>query len=302
MEEKLEKPLVSILMNCFNGEKYLIEAIDSVYSQTYSNWEIIFIDNCSTDNTKEIVGQYDKKIKYHKTKENLELGEARAFGLEFCNGDFLCFLDVDDYYFPSKLDEQIYQMEINKDYMMCYSGGFFMNEEGRVTKKFTPIAKSGFVFPQQLINYEINMQTVIIRNNIVINFDEKLEYSPDFDLFMQICSENEVGVIEKPLVKYRRLKNSLSSSKKNRWSVEIKYTLDKIFLKHPRLKLRYKKEVKLAYAKASYYSALYLIDIGQRHKAIRALSKYKYSSILFFFLFLLAFFPSWIWNQIHRLK
>ena len=72
-------PLVSILMNCYNGEKYLKEAIDSIYNQTYDNWEIIFWDNASTDETANIVKSYDHKIKYYLAAKTSPLGEARNF-------------------------------------------------------------------------------------------------------------------------------------------------------------------------------------------------------------------------------
>ena len=107
-----DKPLVSILMNCYNGEKYLKEAIDSVFSQTYKNWEIIFIDNCSTDKSAKIAKSYDKeKLKYYKTENNLQLGAARNWGMKFVNGDFLSFLDTDDVWLSEKLQFQLNIME-----------------------------------------------------------------------------------------------------------------------------------------------------------------------------------------------
>jgi glycosyltransferase involved in cell wall biosynthesis len=302
MEGKLEKPLVSILMNCYNGEKYLAEAIDSVCSQTYPNWEIVFIDNHSEDNTEEIVRQYDKKIKYYKTKEHLELGEARAFGLELCNGDFVAFLDTDDCYLPNKLERQIKQMLGNSDYQMSYTGGFFIDENGNITKQFTPEYYSGDIFSQQLKRYEINMQSVMLRNNKTIKFDRNLEFSPDYNLFMKICSKQKVGVIKQPLVRYRKLKNSLTDKKISRWAFEMQYTLDKIFTKNPALKQKNKKYYKLAYAKVAYYYARYFIQIGKKPSAIKVLSKYKALNVTYFALFILACLPNSIWKKIHTLK
>ena len=80
-------------MNCYNGEKYLREAIDSIYAQSYENWEIIFWDNCSTDSSAEIAKSYDEKIKYFTVSSKLELGEARKLATEHARGKYLAFLD-----------------------------------------------------------------------------------------------------------------------------------------------------------------------------------------------------------------
>ena len=80
-------PLVSIIINCYNGEKYLREAIDSIYSQTYTNWEIIFWDNASTDSSSMIAKSYDTKIKYFRSQKNHSLGYSRSQAVKKINGD-----------------------------------------------------------------------------------------------------------------------------------------------------------------------------------------------------------------------
>ena len=79
---KITNPLVSVIMNCYNGDKYLPNAIESVYSQTYSNWEIIFWDNCSTDNSADIAQSFDDRVMYHRTSKTTPLGEARNLALK----------------------------------------------------------------------------------------------------------------------------------------------------------------------------------------------------------------------------
>ena len=79
-------PLVSILMNCYNSEKWLKEAIDSVCAQTYQHWEIIFVDNCSTDSSATIAKSYDDRVKYYRTKSTTPLGAARIWCLQFASG------------------------------------------------------------------------------------------------------------------------------------------------------------------------------------------------------------------------
>ena len=98
-----QTPLVSIIMNCYNGEKFLKEAIDSIYAQTYSNWEIIFWDNASTDDSACIAKSYDDRLKYHLAQETTPLGEARDLALKKINGKYISFLDCDDIWLPKKL-------------------------------------------------------------------------------------------------------------------------------------------------------------------------------------------------------
>ena len=99
--------LVSVIMNCYNGEKYLREAIDSVYSQTYKDWEIIFWDNASTDRSAEIAKSYNSKLKYFRGEKTIPLGAARNKALEKCSGDYVAFLDCDDLWMEDRLKKQM---------------------------------------------------------------------------------------------------------------------------------------------------------------------------------------------------
>ena len=287
-------------MNCYNSEKYLKAAIDSVYAQTHQNWEIIFIDNCSTDNSARIAAEYDSRLKYYQTKNTIPLGEARNVGLQYCQGDFLCFLDTDDMYLPAKLTRQLAMMLENPTLQMSYGGVTYIDEQDETCGELIPNCKTGNVFPGQLRRYEINMQSVMVRNDIVMAFDNTLEFSPDYDLFMQICSEYKVGVIKEILVRYRRAANSLTNQKMSRWGIEVKSTLDKIFTKNPELIKKYPKEQSFAYAKAAYYKAQYSLSTGKQQDAVAALGKYKWISGTYFGLYVLALFPYSIWEWVHE--
>ena len=103
------QPLVSVIMNCFNGERYLRDSIDSVISQTYKNWEIIFWDNQSNDKSAKIFKNYkDDRLKYYCAPSHIEvLYRARNYALKKAKGEFIAFLDVDDWWLPEKLEKQI---------------------------------------------------------------------------------------------------------------------------------------------------------------------------------------------------
>lgn len=292
---------VSILMNGYNAQKYLHEAINSVYAQTFEDWEIIFVDNCSTDDTKKVVDRYDDKIKYYKTNTNIPLGAARNYGLQYCNGEYLAFLDTDDIWLPNKLQVQVKIMDENKEFQLCYGGVIYIDESSQETERFIPKAKSGNVFAQQLKRYEINMQSVVLRNSNTISINETLRHSPDFDLFMDIAAGSKVHVVKDYLVKYRRLKNSLTSKNIDVWWSEMKFTLDKLFSDQKLLK-KYKKESKHAYAKVAYYKACYLMSIHKKHEASAELSKYKFINYQYFILYIISLFSEKTWNIGHNYK
>jgi len=291
---------VSILMNAYNAQKYLKEAIDSVYAQTFQDWEIIFIDNCSVDGTKKIVKSYDDKIKYYKTDHNIPLGAARNFGLQFCTAQYIAFLDTDDIWLNNKLNIQIGVMDKNIDYKLCYGGVIYIDKSGKEIGGLVPKASSGNVFSQQLKRYEINMQSVLLRNDSEIKISEDLRHSPDYDLFMKIASNSNIYVIKDHLVKYRKLEDSLTSKNIDVWWIEMKSTLDKIFSQNHELKKVYPREHKMAYAKVAYYKAQYLLSKDNKEDAKKELSKYKFVHINYLMLYVISFFPKQVWNFIHR--
>ena len=123
----MNKPLVSIIINCYNGEKYLNEAIDSIINQTYTNWEVIFWDNCSTDNSALIAKNYDERLKYFHVEKTSPLGKARNFALKKASGNYVAFLDCDDLYLPDKLMIQLNLMQ-SKDAVLSYGSWIKINE------------------------------------------------------------------------------------------------------------------------------------------------------------------------------
>ena len=114
-------PLVSIIMNCYNGDKYLRKSIKSIISQSYKNWELIFWDNCSTDNSKKITKKFkDNRIYYFKSKQFVNLYEARNLALKKVNSDFIAFLDSDDIWSKNKLKIQLKFM-LKNNYKFSYT-------------------------------------------------------------------------------------------------------------------------------------------------------------------------------------
>ena len=287
-------PLVSIIMNCYNCDKYLKIARDSVYAQSYENWEIIFWNNASTDSSKKIAQSYDERLKYYESEENTSLGEARNLALSKVNGNYIAFLDCDDLYLPQKLSLQVELLE-NFDFAMTYSGAIIIDDEGRELRRKFAKNGSGYVFPNLLFHYEINMQSVMLRKTILdekaFSFNTSLRYCPDHNLFMRIAAEYHVGVVEEPLVMYRISSTSLSKQTVDIASSEIKFTLDEIFSGSPGLKSKHKKPAEAAYAKLEYYEAVSHIYKSNFFQARENLRKVVFHRWEYLALYLALFLP-----------
>ena len=115
--------LVSIIMPYYNAAKYIQETIEAIIVQTYREWELIIVDDCSpafdTSDVLRIISSLDKRIKVLKTKENGGAGLARNVGIEAAKGDYLAFCDSDDWWYPTKLEEQLRFMQENNYPFTC---------------------------------------------------------------------------------------------------------------------------------------------------------------------------------------
>lgn len=298
-------PKISVLMNCYNGEKYLIEAIDSVFAQTYTDWEIVFIDNCSTDNSANIVKNYGQKIKYYKTEQNIPLGAARNFGLKFCTGEYISFLDTDDIWLPNMLEEQINAIE-SGDYALAYAGQIEINSKGEKIGEIIPNLKKGNIFDKLLLQFDIPIVSTILRKSSLeeskLNFDKNVSASEEYCLFLQLSVNNKFIVIPRPLVKYRIHDGALTNKTISKWAKERRYTLNKIIEENPGIEEKFNSEFKEAYARAAYYEAQYLVSTGERFQAFKVLSKYAFYDKRYFLLSLVLLFPSFVWKKIQQLK
>lgn len=240
-------PKVSILMNCYNGEKYLKEAIDSIYAQTFSDWEIIFIDNCSTDNTKEIVKSYNNKIKYYKTQSNISLCEARVFAKEFITGDYFCVLDTDDLWIPTKLEKQVKIMENYENVGIIYSNSIFFTDCGESRLAYDNDMPSGKLFSQLLKNYFMSLETVMVRKNIMdkfdIFFDPNYNVSSDAEFFIRLSYYTECYYINETLAKWRFGHGSESEKSLCLFPKEYETLIEKLSHMIPDFNIKYSNEI-----------------------------------------------------------
>ena len=211
----MKSPLISIVMNCHNGEKYLKDSLNSIINQTYENWELIFFDNISTDRSKKILDQFnDQRIKYYKSEKFINLYDARNLAVEKCNGNFVSFLDTDDMWVEDKLEKQINFIKKNSNYKILYTNYYVLknNEKKIMYKEELP---SGFITQKLLDFYGIGIDTAFLAKSIFeqYNFKKDLNIIGDFDFFIQTSKKFQIGYISDPLTFYRIHENSFT--KKN---------------------------------------------------------------------------------------
>jgi glycosyltransferase involved in cell wall biosynthesis len=300
--------LISVLMNCYNSEKYLDETLQSLFSQTYPNWQLVFVNNCSTDNSNIIIDKYkqDSRVSYLQTPHHMPLGEARELGLTRCSGDFICFLDTDDIWISNKLEKQLEFLQRNPKLLLCYSSYFFIDEKSKITGKQHLRFKSGDLFGENLAKYEINFQTVMIRRNALnsVNtpyFDPTLKYCPDYNLIMRILACCSAVCLEEELVYYRISPDSLSQKTIDLWGVEAEYTyqqLDTLGLLVPNSTPRQRQ---LALATIAYLKAISMMSHNDCMMAVEILKEYRFINYKYYIVYRAARFPLF-WKWIHSLK
>jgi len=269
---------VSVIIPTYNYGHYIEEAIDSVLAQTYKDYEIIVVDDGSTDNTEEVVSKYGPKIKYIY-QENQGLSAARNTGIKKSNGEYIAILDSDDLWFPWKLEKQMKLFEANSVLGLVYSDGFAFSEKG-VFDDFLFGENTNFyrgrVFDKLLLNNFISCPSALVKRdcfNKVGLFDTSLDACEDWDMWLRISLYYEIDYVNEPLVKHREHKGSMHTKAEMMEEAALK-VLNKIFLQ---------KNISFI-LKRKAYSKIYLIS-GDRYYNVGKLGKSRnrfFKSLLFY--------------------
>ena len=224
-KERIEEPLVSIIMNCYNGDKYLKEAIDSVLTQTYQNWEVIFWDNQSTDGSAKIFRSYaDPRLKYFYASKHTCLYEARNYAIEKANGEFFAFLDVDDWWCPEKLEKQVPLFDDPEVGLVCGNYWVVSERKKKQWARHKQASPTGRVLNDLLRDYFVGMSTLIVRRSALelLDYpcDPRYNIIGDFDLVIRLAINWKLNYLHEPIAFYRQHENSLSVTQRSRFLEE----------------------------------------------------------------------------------
>lgn len=211
------EPLVSIITPVFNSEKFIPEMVNSIKSQDYSNWELILVDDCSTDSSFLLISEFsktDSRIKYHKLSKNTGSGPARNKAIEEAKGKYIAFLDSDDYWVPNKLSVQIRFMENNNIDFCHTSYGFWDENSNEIGSPFF-VSKNPITYKDLLRRTEISCLTAVYNQySIGKIFMPNLRRKQDYALWLSILKRGIKSYpLQDVLAYYRQRKGSATNNK-----------------------------------------------------------------------------------------
>ena len=301
-----ETELVSVIVNCYNGEKYLEEAINSIIEQTYNNFEIIFWDNCSTDQTQNIILSYnDSRIRYFRGDKNVDVYKARNYALSKCNGNFIAFLDSDDYWYPSKLEKQIPLFD-DSDVGLVFSDSYFFNEYRILRRNYKyGYPKEKNYFSNLIVNYHLDIETVVLRKSILEKFDLKFnnEFNcvGDADLFLRVAFHSKIKIYPEILAKWRIHQESITYNQQDRFIIENKKMLTDLDSYFKNNGFNYTKEINCARKKTLNKELFFLWKKdkpGELRSKIKKLESYDLTVLV---IFIISFFPFRLFLKIKKI-
>lgn len=300
-------PTVSINLCCYNSEKYLEETLQSIFSQTYTDWELVIVNDGSGDSTETIVQKHISEgwpIVY-EFQENAGLGNARNKALSLSRGAYIAFIDHDDIWLPRKLEKQIPIFEGNAGVGLVFCDSIFFDQRGRnwnVYRRRKP--PRGYVFRELLARYFLSLETVVIRRAALASLDEWFDGAftmvEDMDLFLRLAYYHEMDYVDEPLAKWRIHPESLTHTRYDRFAVEKEIMLKKFVTKVRGFEEAFGREVRRLQSDIECQKAEQAWRSGQV-KACRALLRRHMwgepkASVLFTF----SFLPYWFYDAMKR--
>ncbi len=227
----MPKALVSVCINVYNAEKYITKTIESVINQTYKNLQIIVIDDCSTDNTYNIVKSIDDpRIEVYKLPFNCHISNACNEGFKYVKGEYVAHLDADDLWTPDKIEKQVSFLENNKNYGACFTHAEIIDDNGDIAGEDQDFLRNVYAFDNcsqaQMLRYFYDnanrlchpsslIKTEII--NKVGKHDTSMLYLHDFDYWMRLLTVTHLYVIPERLTLVRRHEDNNSDMSDAKW-------------------------------------------------------------------------------------
>ena len=245
--------LVSIITPSYNSAKYVVQTIESVLAQTYQNWEMIIVDDCSTDDSIDVIQSFvkkDNRIKLYQLGKNSGAAVARNKAIELAQGSFIAFLDSDDLWTSDKLEKQIEFMQKN-NLILSYTGYEIMDEFGNKTGEFVPPTKLSY--KDLLKTCSIGCLTAIYNADILGKvYMPVVRKRQDYALWLKILRQGYMAYgMTEILARYRIHSSSISANKINAAQYQWKI---------------YRECEKLNLIKSCYYFIQYAVHGVIKHK------------------------------------
>lgn len=199
-------PKVSILMPVYNAERYIAQALESIIYQDYKDWELILINDGSTDRSDEIIREYeDERIYYINNPQNLKLIKTLNKGIDYCDGDYIARMDADDIMVSDRLKHQVDFMDAHPDYLMCGTNAIVVDSEGNKTGEIKNLTDNDMLQINLLFSVPFIHPTVMVRKEVLQanRYDEAYVHIEDYELWCRIAKLGKVANTNKNLLAYR---------------------------------------------------------------------------------------------------
>lgn len=271
----MSAPAVSVIMNCYNGEKELPEALESVRKQTFQDWEIVFWDNCSDDNSAEIARAWGPKLRYFKSGSTVPLGAARNLAISQARSPYIAFLDCDDLWLPDKLQKQVSLFEANPRLGLACTDTLIMRDGNVLSRVFeNSQPERGMVFDALMRRQWISMSSAMIARSALDNlaqdaswFDERLNVCEEADVFYRLTHDWEADYIDEPLTVWRVHGDNTTFRKFSQFAAETRLILAKHRQLYPNYDQEHRDTVTILEARADFQEAIACWREGNGKKA-----------------------------------
>ncbi|MBO4300013.1 MAG: glycosyltransferase [Desulfovibrio sp.] len=288
----MQKPAVSVIMNCLNSARHLRAAMDSLMSQTFTDFEVVFWDNGSTDQSPSIAQNYDARVRYFREENTVPLGQARNLALAQAQGRYLAFLDCDDLWLPHKLERQTALMEANpKVGLVCTDTEIFDGKRvlRRLFAQNPPVR--GMAFAELMERQWISMSSAMLRREALtalsaegiapgqgLNggwFDQSLNVCEEADVFYRVAHDWELDHVDAPLTRWRVHGENTTFAKFGQFADETLRILEKQRTLYPGYDGQYADLVTLLTRRAAFQKAVALWRDGHNAAAREAVRPWR---------------------------
>lgn len=301
-------PAVSINLCCYNSERFLEETLQSIFAQTYKDWELIVVNDGSKDSTEIIINKYIRQgypIIY-LWQENHGLGYSRNKTLELSNGQFIAFIDHDDIWLPEKLEKQIKIFGNNPNIGLTFTNAIYFSNDNKNNKYLrykNNIPPSGEIFGELLKKYYLCLSTVMIKKQAMENikgwFEDTFKVAEEADVFMRIAYKWECAYVDYPLTMFRMHTGSSTYRMPSRFHEELEIILKKLINLFPEIQENFADELNIV--KGNIQGSYALEDIWHNKKSLarKRLIPFLFTSKRVLFIYILTFLPISIIKFIH---
>ncbi len=301
----LEMPIVSVIIPTYNAAHFILDTIKSVASQTMADFEVIVVDDSSSDDTLRIIRDFaglDRRIRCIPFEKRSGVSAARNAGIKESRGKYIAFLDHDDLWLPQKLEKQIELFNRDSDLGLVFSKEAIMTLDNKTVgiSGGTGSARKGYIFKDLLCGYSISPSTVVIKREVFDTLDEwfpeSMEMAEEADLFLRAAYVYKIDYCNEVLVKWRMHSGNDSSLRRSLLIKDLNSTLDRLKDKIPDFEKNYKKEIQRKRRLIAMDEIEILMSENNRKLAMNKISiffrihgLYPKALIKFFILFILGF-------------